>query len=894
MDYTNDEFIYELKRLDEINRRREIVRLSGGVVLPINSSNFPNLSVFIDNSDSFNDIEEFALFLEKFKDYLDAFVFINPDAAFRWSGKNIGEIAKFKDYMSDDCKKCFNKQEIVESLTYFMNKYPEYAKEIRNIVALNSSSKEVIEFLFNNIENFDLVVQYANSISGEDISDDLLNSINSYASEYVLKTLTSESDEKAGEKIDKYFSFLEDNNHMFITSNYIVRNACQIVKENSEAKIVDNNGLSIKVLNTFYDHMSSEITSALELKEFELTKRMSDLSSGYLDLEEYNVDETDAKLFCDYYSDYSLDEINKITFLNEFVNSFINRYKVGFENDEDRDKFFDACLNIFELYLSKCTDTKELGNSLPNKVFVLLNSKEFLSEKHKKRLEKLYNDVFLDKHRADIKQKMDSLLNDNLDSHGRNFIQRIESGENLDSSEFEKFKDYVIMSKAVNLSIDEKLLDYCFKHLVNNYNNETTNELGSFERVILCEKGQHLLDKFNLNEYVVVDKDIKDNSEGKHKFKAKEILINSSYRYLNPENELETLFHEVQHAKQFREMSTSQVQLYDMFKDLLIHNMDKDYYDNNYSVNKYEIDASVAQKIKTIEYYRKLGINKDIIDRKEDEYEREIQSRLGGLLRFDFEKIYNMSKEEVNKANITAIANNGKSINTRDFIFKELVKTLVQKDLEERPSDMPKIFVDCSTALMEFNQDGSRKNRVDILKEYIEYCKVNNIPEDEILVDENKIPKYYKSIDEEFIQDGKSLDEIGSFDYDMNRNIEALYVHILNTDPFLDNDEVIEEMNQINEMKIDSKKMNSLLDSIIEKDMLSRIDLWTAAKRTKPELFNGYIDERECYTLVQLLNTYSAKIERSNPLMSQRIDASLTNIVKAFTEPNKGEDEYYI
>ena len=59
-------------------------------------------------------------------------------------------------------------------------------------------------------------------------------------------------------------------------------------------------------------------------------------------------------------------------------------------------------------------------------------------------------------------------------------------------------------------------------------------------------------------------------------------------------------------------------------------------------------------------------------------------------------------------------------------------------------------------------------------------------------------------------KDGESLDEIGDFKYDTNRNIEALYVHILNTEPFLDVDEVIEEMNQILAMNVEGKKMSSL------------------------------------------------------------------------------------
>ena len=864
----------------------------GGEIIPINSSNFPNLSVFIDNSDTFNNIEQFALFLEKFKSYIDAFVLMNPDEAFRWNGKNVLELAKHKDYLSNDCKNALNKEEIFESLTYFMNKYPEYSKEIKNIISLNSFSRDVIDFLFKHTDVFDIAALYAKSVSGEDISKELLNSLNSYASEYTEKALTTEIGESERDYITKYFSFLEDRDYMFVSSNYVVKNACQIVKDNGEVKIIDNNGLSIDILNVFYNHMSKEITAALEMKDFETTKRMSDLSKGYLELEEYNIDETDAQLFCDSCKDFSIDQINQIDFLSEFINSFINRYKTGFHDEDQKDRFFDSCLNIFELYLSKCKEPKDLTNTLPNKVFELLNSKKFLSEKHKKKLEKLYNEVFLDKHKDEIEQRMEDLLNDNLDNLGRNFIQRIENGEDLDNSEFEKFKEYIIMYKEVNLSIDEELLDYCFKHLVNNESDKVRNRLDPFERVLICEKGQQLLDKFGLYDYVVVDKKLDDRFEGKHKSNSKEIIFNSSYGYLNIDNELETLFHEVQHAKQFREMSNSQVRLYEMIKDLLILQVDKEYYEKNYSANNYEIDASIAQKIKTIEYYRKLGIKKEIIDRKEKEYEREIKSRICGLLSFDFEKAFNVSKEEVEKLSTRALENTGKSINTRDFIFKEFVRLLVQKDLNEHPSDMPKIFIDCPTALMEFHQDGTRKNRVEILKDYIEYCSVNNIPEDEILVDESKVPKYHKSIDEEFIQDGESLDEIGDLDYDLNRNIEALYVHILNTEPFLDNDEVIEEMSQINDMKIDSKKMKSLLDSIIEKDMLARIELWTTAKIKKPELFNDYIDEKKCFNLVQLLNTYSAKIEQIDPLMSQRINASVDNFMKTFSEQNKGEEEY--
>ena len=893
MDFTNDELIYELKRLDEINKRREIVRLSGGVILPINSNNFPNLSVFINNSDFFNNIEQFALFLEKFREYVDAFVILDPDEAFRWKVKDVREIVKYKDYLSGDCRERLNKEEIFESLIYFMNKYPEYAKEIRNIIALNSSSRDVIEFLFNNIDNFDLVVQYAKSVSGVDISEDLLNTLNSYASDYLEKVLTTESDEKARDRIINYFKFLEDNDYMFITSNYIVKNACQIVKDNAETKIVDNNGIAIDILNVFYNHMSKEISAALELNDFETTKRMSDLSKGYLELEEHSVDEKDIQLFCDSCKDFSIDQINQITFFNEFINSFIDRYKIGFEDENTRDTFFDSCLNIFELYLSKYREPKDLTNSLPNKVFELLNSKEFLTENHKKKLERLYNDVFLDKHRVELEEKMENILNDNLDDQGRNYLQRIENGEDLDNSEFEKFKEYIIMYKAINLSIDEKLLDYCFKHLINNENNRVNDKIDPFDRLIISEKGQQILNKFNLPEYVIVENDRDDYSEGQHKYKAKEIIINSSYRYLTIENELETLFHEVQHAKQFREMSNSQVPLYEMYKDFLILQLDKDYYENNYSSNNYEKDARVAQKIKTIEYYRKLGIKKNIVDKKEEEYQRELQSRMDGFLRFDFEKLYNMSKEDVQRIAKSTFENTGMSINTRDYIFKEVVKTLVQKDLMKNPSDMASIFIDCPTTLMEFQQDGSRKNRVEILEDYDEYCEVNNIPEEDILVDEGKVPNYYKSLDDEYIHDGESLDEIGDFNYDTNRNIEALYVHILNTEPFLDVDEVIEEMNQILAMNVEGKKMSSLLDSIIEKDMLARIELWNTAKRKKPELFNGYIDEKKCYILVQLLNTYSAKIEQTNPLMSQRINASIERFVNAFSEHDKGE-EYFL
>ena len=293
---------------------------------------------------------------------------------------------------------------------------------------------------------------------------------------------------------------------------------------------------------------------------------------------------------------------------------------------------------------------------------------------------------------------------------------KIKNFETMETEEFDDFILGIIEEKILTGKIPEEYCDYIInqKLTIKSPLNDKINDYFCVLKRAFEDKTIHILEKEGIKNYfakVVSPKEenglIVSTDLGVHNSQKKQICYSSEYlknlSLYNPKM-LGTLFHEVQHAKQKIEIESQNISspiFYEMQKEKIIRNNISKYYKDNYRFMQIEIDARIAGNVEKVKYLQRLGFPDKLIAKiidKSAEEEKEV--------------------ENISKAKTKVV--NGK---------REYVDVTFQKILKNNP----KYIANMPLLAIEFENDGTRKGNLQILKEYDEKLKSSNDSEQQYL-----------------------------------------------------------------------------------------------------------------------------------------------------------------
>lgn len=598
---------------------------------------------------------------------------------------------------------------------------------------------------------------------------------------YALDQINSFSKGKSKEKLieilstsfdpDILFSkdkvgFSELENRVFKKIQYMMNNS--YIPQEIENRIVE----------AFNTKVESDLKRVMEngnFQEFiEIDKYLSSVYRycDYFDESLKKVDLDCIKKLIDVSKKFTTEQLSQVQIFQDITIIFINTY------DKYHKKGIDEIAEIFKIYLSKCKNSEDLLDKTIATIASLMNS-EFLEEEDRNNLRNIYELNYLSKF-----QKENESRKNELQQKFPDLPEKIKNRESITAEELEIVKELACIERTTDGFLKDEYIDAILKfELEKNIDYSENNNL---IKRILEDTAQRLLLDEGIKNYCVITAspdyfldNIFDDSEmsGGHKLRNTIKINDIVFDKLIVLDILITMYHEVQHAKQFNAIESGKntnFLIYDMAKDYNIAKyFNNSYYKANYDHIKYEVDAKIFSNIKLVEYLQNLGINDEKI----------INQVQKNLTRGNKLKECNLRKTDVYQDVLPV-----------DYIFQEFVKKKSWILIFFEPF---KIEFDSKT--------GTRKGNGEILLEYMKWCRENNLSEEQIIV--NEYADYYhgntKDNEEQMLEKA------------------SLYAHILNNDSYVNDTLVIDDMLLLPElMKTKSPKFRKMLDKIVRYEML--------------------------------------------------------------------------
>lgn len=271
--------------------------------------------------------------------------------------------------------------------------------------------------------------------------------------------------------------------------------------------------------------------------------------------------------------------------------------------------------------------------------------------------------------------------------------------EDMEHIMMEAFVEKLKAIKNKGQRIPEKYCDYLFKLKLEKKLPEGKYD-AIFERAYEDKAGYYLMKSGIDQRYVIhVSQEESENENGIVAGEAtpdgaiyfnRDIVLGLSKYNLSS---LYTLFHECQHAKQFAHIDNMiSAKEYTMLKEYYVRKaFGQTYYEENYQYNHAEIDANVIANKEVARFMEGLGFSKNdysLIGDGEENYKEEQKELIGRYNKDNNVRIYNGVEVDINE--------------------------LFEQTLQIYPFLLDKYKV----LQLEFNSDGKRKNRADLLLEY--------------------------------------------------------------------------------------------------------------------------------------------------------------------------------
>lgn len=305
---------------------------------------------------------------------------------------------------------------------------------------------------------------------------------------------------------------------------------------------------------------------------------------------------------------------------------------------------------------------------------------------------------------------------------------------------------------------------------------------------------------------------------------------------------INTIFHEVRHAVQYNDINNNtlkNISEYDMIKEQLIRKADFIFYDINYDSITAEIDARVEGRKKMYQYLQSLGISIEQILEGDTEYNKKAKMAYEEYVHEETDRLENSNKEfKVNFSDVKSL----------DSIFDELI------------TKHPKLIQENPILKYEYNEDGTRKSRIEMLQEYEEMISNPDYVEPQFVIQEHLIIRKYNGNvdsqrnlmlrDAELLQNFMPKTEKGKKIMNNIINCMTEYTNQLHNNAR----QLIQSSNKDDAQKIlsDSNKISSAISRYLDRKMNQEL-------MSMSDIDSMVSDEQRAYALSQMKDNQKSR-----------------------------------
>ena len=406
------------------------------------------------------------------------------------------------------------------------------------------------------------------------------------------------------------------------------------------------------------------------------------------------------------------------------------------------------------------------------------------------------------------------------------YEKNVQEFSEMNESDFEEF--IIDLQKIKNIAgkIPEKYCDYLIKQkldLNSNMNKNLEKFFPIFKRSFE-DKTDYILQSNNVEkQYIIYIGKLKELGAIENDEKIN--FLESSLFELN-ENDIfmiNALFHECKHAEQHMHVQENlfphNAREYIITKEKIIKEIEPSFYENNYTDMFEEIEARTIGVTRGRKYLQKIGINAK--KNTKESYESQI---LNDVDRYNLNRYTRLDFEH------------------KDRNLNEIFIEILKKDLS--------ILKKYPVLLYEFNENGERKSRVEVLKRY-----------------EDAIKK---------VKINKESAETNGIKF---------FPTILKNHGGLKNSTYMKEIEQLQNYEPYNKVMEKYIDDIIEYGALQLFD--KSKENKKIELSENETEKQKEENFNILLNRLNSFVE-NHP--NQNINAKIKQSIKPFIEQKVNKD----
>lgn len=291
---------------------------------------------------------------------------------------------------------------------------------------------------------------------------------------------------------------------------------------------------------------------------------------------------------------------------NIMINNMLKVVNCNKETPEDLQKLF------MKLEFARSKDTKSLLKALESK-------EEYLQVKDKVNYAMNKNFIERIKERVTKQQQLPEKVSNKI-------LTDLLSGKK--SLEFETFSTEFAKTQTMQKNYQQLL-----NVLINGPLDEATKKL--LATSLLVGLSEKLKKEWNLEyEFVFNDTEMENNNLGSYNHRNKQLYFNKYFIYGQKDwkkgfvQGVDTIFHELKHAKQFQHNITKQEWNYDIIQQSMDHYiasqvLNQKYYRSNYRYISYEADARAESYVNTMNFFEDY---KELQDLAREELEEDIDS----------------------------------------------------------------------------------------------------------------------------------------------------------------------------------------------------------------------------------------------------------------------------
>lgn len=290
------------------------------------------------------------------------------------------------------------------------------------------------------------------------------------------------------------------------------------------------------------------------------------------------------------------------------------------------------------------------------------------------------------------------LSREKIDISGVNlekYDDKVSSFENMSEEEFSEFAENIKLLKIKNGRIPEKYCDYIISQSIraNSTLNKNIQQNISLVKRSFEDKSTYIAEEKGLDQIEFRLDGLDSSYEGVTvRSLGKTLIKYKKEDVYNPIDLINTMYHEIQHACQERDISSGKITdkyQYRIIKELILEGINPNYYKDNYLYMYSEIDARVQALLQQRQYLEHLGLTREEIEDikiEQNNFENAIYFERVALGRAD-KKIYGDRREDMNEIFEREIIHNPQYLEKFPILQREFHQDGTKKTEEEMKNE---------------------------------------------------------------------------------------------------------------------------------------------------------------------------------------------------------------